>query len=64
MNIDWQTLGAALALMLIFEGILPFLIPHRLRMAALTVLKLNNRSLRMMGLGSMLLGLALLYIIK
>lgn len=64
MDIDWQTLGAALALMFIFEGMLPFLLPNRLRMAALTVLKLDNRSLRMMGLGSMVLGLILLYIIK
>ena len=64
MNIDWQTLGAALALMFIIEGIMPFLVPNRLRMAALTVLKFDDKSLRLMGLGSMLLGLFLLYLIR
>lgn len=64
MNIDWQTLGAALALMFIFEGMLPFLLPNRLRVAALTVLQLDNKSLRLMGLGSMVLGLVLLYVIR
>ena len=64
MNMDWQTLGSALALMFIIEGIMPFLVPSRLRMAALTVLKFNDKNLRLMGLGSMLLGLILLYIIR
>jgi len=64
MNIDWQTLGAAVALMFIIEGIMPFLVPSRLRMAALTILKFDDKSLRLMGLGSMIMGLFLLYFIR
>ena len=60
----WQDIGTALSLMLIFEGVLPFLVPNRLRVVALTVLQLNDRALRAVGLISMALGLGILYWVR
>lgn len=57
--INWHLLGAAIGLMFVLEGILPFLIPNRLRGIAFMVLKLNDNAIRGMGLFSMLLGLAI-----
>ncbi len=57
----WQDLLAALALMLIIEGLLPFLSPTLMRQALLAMAQLDERGLRLSGLVSMVLGLALLY---
>jgi len=57
----WQELAIALCLMLVLEGILPFLSPRRWRSAIMLILQLPDRQLRLMGLASMLLGTALLY---
>jgi uncharacterized protein YjeT (DUF2065 family) len=59
----WQEFGVALCLMLVLEGILPFLSPGRWRAAIVQVLRLSDRQLRLMGLTSMLLGTALLYLL-
>lgn len=59
----WQEFGVALCLMLVLEGILPFLSPGRWRAVIVQVLRLSNRQLRLMGLTSMLLGTALLYLL-
>jgi len=63
MGIMWQELGIALCLVLVLEGILPFLYPRRWRMALMHIAQLPERRLRMMGLASMLLGTALLYLL-
>jgi uncharacterized protein YjeT (DUF2065 family) len=52
----------ALALMLIFEGLLPFLSPSRWRSVFEQVTKLSDGQIRFFGLTSMLVGLLLLYI--
>lgn len=57
----WQVLPVALALVLIFEGILPFLSPRRWREMLASVAQLGDRTIRRIGLGSMLLGLFMLY---
>lgn len=59
----WQEIGIALCLMLVLEGILPFLNPRRWRGAIVQVLQLTDRQLRLMGLASMLLGTILLYLL-
>ncbi len=59
----WQELGIALCLMLVLEGILPFVCPQRWREAFSQLLQLRDRHLRLMGLASMLLGTALLYLL-
>jgi len=53
-------LAAALALLLVFEGILSFLVPHRYRAYRLEVACLPTGSLRRLGLIAAVLGLALL----
>ncbi len=60
----WQELLVAFSLVLVIEGILPFLSPRRWRDTVRGVAELDNRSLRLMGLFSMLLGLGLLYWVR
>ena len=57
-------LFAAVALMLVFEGIMPFLDPARFRRTLSAVAGQDDRSLRLVGLLSMLAGVALLYLIR
>ena len=52
----------ALALMLVFEGILPFVAPRAWREVFRRVIEMNDGQLRFAGLGSMLVGLALLFL--
>ncbi|GAB3464534.1 DUF2065 domain-containing protein [Azotobacter salinestris] len=59
----WQEFAIALCLMLVLEGILPFLNPRRWRRAVVQLVQLSDRRLRLMGLASMLLGTALLYLL-
>ncbi len=59
-----QDLLAALALVLVLEGLLPFASPGALRRAMLQMAQLDDRGLRVAGLVSMLLGLALLYLVR
>lgn len=56
----WADLAAALALLLVFEGLLPFLMPHRYRQYLLEVAQLPESALRIFGLIAVILGLALL----
>lgn len=55
-----QNLLAALALMLIFEGMLPFIAPSAWRNAFRKMTELGDPQLRAFGFASMLLGLLLL----
>ncbi len=64
MIIRWNDLGAALALLLVVEGILPFLSPERLRRLLRVVDNMGDQQLRFVGITSMLLGLVLLYIVN
>ena len=60
----WQELGIAFCLLLVLEGMLPFLSPRRWRSALDQLVQLTDRQLRVMGLTSMLLGTALLYLLR
>ena len=60
----WSDLLAALALVFILEGIMPFLNPEGLRRMFAMAMQLNDSTLRFLGLSSMIAGLALLYIVK
>lgn len=57
-----STLLIALALMLVIEGILPFVAPAAWREAFSRVTQMGNGQIRFIGLFSMLLGLLLLFI--
>lgn len=59
----WNELWVAMALMLVLEGIIPFLSPEALRRMLVTVLQMDDRSLRIAGLVSMLAGVGLLYLV-
>lgn len=52
----------ALALMLVLEGVVPFLFPDKWRQAFLRITALNDGQIRFFGLTSMVLGLILLTI--
>jgi uncharacterized protein YjeT (DUF2065 family) len=57
----WHDILVALALVFVVEGIWPFLNPDGLRQAMLAIAELDDRALRMGGLVSMVVGVALLY---
>ena len=59
----WNDLWVALALMLVLEGIVPFLSPDTLRRMLATLMQMDNRSMRIAGLISMLAGVVLLYLV-
>ncbi|PID45112.1 MAG: hypothetical protein CSB47_10175 [Proteobacteria bacterium] len=63
MNINWQDLLTAIALLLIIEGLLPFAAPSKLKEVYRSVLNMPDASLRMFGLGGMIAGLVLLFLI-
>ena len=60
----WHDLWVAMALLLVIEGVWPFLSPAGMRRALLSVAAQDDRSLRTAGLVSMLAGLALLYLVN
>ncbi len=57
----WEDLLRAVALMMVIEGILPFLNPMLLRDAMDRLQEMDDRTLRIMGLLSMLIGVGFLY---
>ncbi len=54
---------AALALMLVIEGVLPFTAPRIWREAFRSLIALSDGQLRFAGLMSMVIGLAVLYFV-
>jgi uncharacterized protein YjeT (DUF2065 family) len=60
----WEDVGRALCLLLVFEGILPFLYPTRWRRLVVSLATVTDRQLRIMGLVSMCAGVGLLYLLK
>ena len=59
----WSELLTGLALVLVLEGIMPFINPDGLRKMFAMALQLNDTTLRFMGLSSMIAGLVLLYVV-
>jgi hypothetical protein len=53
-----------MALLLVLEGIWPFLSPDSMRQMLLMLVQQDNRSLRISGLISMICGVALLYFVN
>jgi len=60
----WQVLPVAVSLVFILEGVLPFLSPNRWRQMMTLVVQMDDRIIRNFGLGSMIFGLFLLYIVN
>ena len=57
-----DVLLAALALMLVIEGILPFTSPRIWRETFRTLIEMSDGQIRFAGLASMLIGLAILFL--
>jgi uncharacterized protein YjeT (DUF2065 family) len=64
MDVIWTDLLAALALVLVIEGMVPFINPQSLRRMLETVSQLDDRTLRITGLISMLIGVVMLYVVR
>lgn len=60
MSFDLTDLLAAFALLLVIEGILPFVNPSGLKRTLARLAEVGDRELRVAGLASMLVGLLLL----
>ena len=61
---DWGDLLAAIALLLILEGILPFLNPGRYRKMLEALEQISDRQLRSIGLAVMAIGAVLLTVVR
>jgi uncharacterized protein YjeT (DUF2065 family) len=59
-----NTLMTAVALMLVIEGLLPFLLPNVWRDAFRRLTEMSDGQIRFVGLTSMLAGLLLLFLTK
>ena len=58
----WQVLPVAIALVFIIEGMMPFISPNRWRTMLVMVEQMDDRMIRNVGLGSMLFGVVILYL--
>lgn len=60
----WQDLFVGIALVLVFEGIMPFLSPARYRQTLLLASQMNDKTMRAIGLVSMSAGVVVLYLVR
>jgi uncharacterized protein YjeT (DUF2065 family) len=61
---DWSDLLAALAIVCIIEGVMPFLNPAGMKRLLNRMAAMEEREMRIIGLVSMLVGLAILYLVR
>jgi hypothetical protein len=64
MHIAWPDLAAALGLLLVIEGILPFLSPAAIRRTLARVGTMDDTTFRVAGAASMLGGLLILWLVR
>ena len=57
-------LAAAFGLFLVFEGIAPFINPQGVKRVLARLLEVRDRELRIAGLGSMLVGVIILFVVR
>jgi len=60
----WEQIGIALCLMLIIEGMLPFLYPKRWRQLVESLANTSDQQLRIVGLLSMVIGVGIMLLIR
>jgi uncharacterized protein YjeT (DUF2065 family) len=63
-NFAWSDLLAALAILLVLEGLLPFLNPGGTQRVFAQLSQMGERELRVAGLLSMIAGLVLLFFVR
>ena len=64
MSVDWEGLFAALAFVLVIEGLFPLVNPRGARSAFETLSRLPESDLRVAGVVSVVVGTGLLFFIK
>lgn len=57
----WNELLTAFALVMVIEGIMPFLSPKSMRSSLQKLLTMSDNNLRILGFSSMISGVILLY---
>jgi uncharacterized protein YjeT (DUF2065 family) len=60
----WGDLAAAFAIYLVLEGLMPFANPGAMKRALAQLSELDERTLRIAGLVSMIAGAVLLYLVR
>lgn len=60
----WTEILTACALLLVLEGILPFVGPNRYRQLVAQIVRLSDNQLRAAGLAAMVAGLVLLFFVR
>lgn len=63
-HMNTSDLLAAFGLFLVLEGIAPFLNPQGVKRAFARLMELRDRELRIAGLGSMLVGVVILFLAR
>jgi uncharacterized protein len=63
-GLDWTDLFAALAIVCIIEGVMPFIYPSAMKRLLARMASMEEREMRIAGLVSMLAGLAVLYVVR
>ena len=61
---DWQDLMAALALVLVIEGLIPFFSPNGYKSMVVQMAAMPEKTLRAVGFVLMLIGLAVLFMVR
>lgn len=60
----WNDLLSAVALVLVIEGLFPFISPAGFRKKILAMTEMDDSNIRVASLASMVIGLVLLYLIR
>ena len=64
MGLDWTDFFAALAIVCILEGVMPFINPLGMKRLLAKLASMEERELRLGGLFSMAVGLAILFLVR
>ena len=64
MGLDWSDLLAALAIVCIIEGAMPFLNPMGMKRLLAKMASLEDREMRIAGFVSMAVGLTILFLVR
>ena len=64
MGLDWTDFLAALSIVCIVEGVIPFINPPGMKRLLAKLAAMEERELRLGGFFSMLVGLAILFLVR
>lgn len=64
MGFDWSDLLSALAIVCVIEGVMPFVNPGGMKRLLNRMASMEEREMRIVGLVSMLVGVAMLYLVR